>query len=160
MTRFTVAALTATAALALAAGPVLSQSAAPSVDAQLRARGEEYHRAPDTEQNPAEVTATQRLNTAVAVRNDIADQTEQADAEAVLDANVAARAEYSEDVAETRAENARRRAETRAAGAFNAEQQARYEKAMVDWRATVRACEAGDTARCRAGQQQPILSDY
>jgi hypothetical protein len=159
--RHAAVALIATAALTLAAGPGLSQTIpAPAAETRLQTLGEHYHRAPDAAQNPAEVEATRRLNAEVAQRNAAADRAESADAEAVLEANAAARADYRASVAETRAENQRRENEAEAIAAHSADQQARYEKAMADWRSTVRACETGNTARCRAGQQRPILTDF
>ena len=171
--------LVCTAALALTAGTVLAQAmpqatppAAPSpgtasgplvLDAQLRAKGEAYHRAPDAAQNPVELSVTQRLNADVAARNAAADRQEgtagarNAADEAAYQADLA---RYHEDVADTDAENADRAAEARAVAAFNADQHARYDKAMADWRGTMRACETGDTARCRAGQQRPIATDF
>jgi hypothetical protein len=157
------------AALALMAAPAMALSqaapAAPStpadpVEALLRQKGEQYHRAPDAAQNPAEVSATQRLNTEVSIRNEMAEQADRLNAAQVR----AARAEYREQVADNQAEMERREidatinAQSRAE--FNAEQQARYEAAMADWRATVWACETGDTARCRADRRQPVLGDY
>ncbi|MDB5421364.1 MAG: cell wall hydrolase [Brevundimonas sp.] len=163
------------AVLALMAGAALAQASpqtsprtAPAastvvLDAQLRARGEAYHRAPDSSQNPVELTVTQRLNSDVAARNAAADRQDattsarNAEDEAAYQAD---QAQYREDAAETQAENADRAADARAVAAFNADQRARYEKAMADWRATMRACETGDTARCRAGQQRPIVTDF
>ena len=154
----------AAAVLALIAGSALAQTQgqtpSPAVEAQLAVKGEQYHRAPDSAQNPAEVSATQRLNTQVAAQGDLAAQQNRA---AAVEARVD-RAEYREAVADSRAEAERQQVDAsinaQSRAEFNAEQQARYEKAMADWRATVRACETGDTARCRAGQQQPVLSDY
>ena len=165
----------APAALALMAGAALAQTPAPqaapqtaapaatstlTLDATLRAKGEQYQRAPDAEQNPVELNVTQRLNADVAARNEAAGRQDAAAAteqEAVASSE---RAQYRADVAATEAENADRAAEARAVAAFNAEQRDRYEKAMADWRATMRACETGDTARCRAGQQRPIATDF
>ena len=115
--------------------------------AALEARGETNGPAPDSAQNPVEVTITQRLNAEIVRRDELADQTDRA--------NQAAVAEYKEAVADNQAEreriaidaqiNAQSRAE------YDADQEARYQKAMADWRATTAACERGDTARCRAG---------
>lgn len=149
------------AALALTAGPSLAQTTAP--DAPLQAKGETYHRAPDAAQNPVELTATQRLNAEVAAQNAVADRHDAvAEARSAADdaAYQADRARYREDVAATATENADRAAESRTRAAFNADQLSRYDKAMADWRATMRACETGDTARCRAGQQRPIATDF
>ena len=165
----------APAALALMAGAALAQTPAPqtapqtaapattstlTLDATLRAKGEQYHRAPDAEQNPAELNVTQRLNADVAARNEAADRQDAAAATEQEAAASSERAQYRADVTATEAENADRAAEARAVAAFNAEQRDRYEKAMADWRATMRACETGDTARCRAGQQRPIATDF
>ena len=119
--------------------------------AALEARGETNGPAPDSAQNPVELTITQRLNAEVARRDEMADQTDRANqAEHAADV-----AEYKEAVADNQAErerigidaqiNAQSRAE------YDADQEARYQKAMADWRATNDACQRGDTARCRAG---------
>ena len=154
----------APAVMALMAGAALAQTApqtsATSQEAMLRAKGETYHRAPDSKQNPSEVTETQRLNAAVAARNEAADRHDAVVAQSNAQqqaAYEAERAQYQEERALTEAEQA---AEARAIAAFNADQRARYEKAMADWRATTQACRMGDTARCRAGQQRPIVTDF
>ncbi|MDI6625516.1 MAG: cell wall hydrolase, partial [Brevundimonas sp.] len=75
--------LTAALALALAAAPVMAQTAPPAAaNAQpgseewLRIRGEMYNRAPDSEQDPAELAATARLNAEIAARNAAAAEAE------------------------------------------------------------------------------------
>jgi hypothetical protein len=97
----------AAAVLALLAGPALAQSTAPSDNvttllglfgvphpaanlnpepfasaAALELKGETNGPAPDSEQNPVEVSITQRLNAQVAERNELADQTDRANAAA------------------------------------------------------------------------------
>ena len=119
--------------------------------AALEARGETNGPAPDSAQNPVELTITQRLNAEVARRDEMADQTDRANqAEHAADV-----AEYKAAVADNQAErerigiDARINAQSRAE--YDADQEARYQKAMADWRATNDACQRGDTARCRAG---------
>jgi len=174
-------ALTVAAVLALLAGPALAQSTAPadnvsallgapapasapqapasqtrtqtsaSTAAALELKGETNGPAPDSEQNPVEVSITQRLNAQVAQRNELADQTDHANAVAHAEAVH----EYREQKADVEAETERQavdaqiNAQSRAE--YDADQEARYQKAMADWRATVAACERGNTARCQAG---------
>src|SRR5690606_13665798 len=67
------------AAVAMAAAPALAQTAPspdPGSEAWLRMRGEMYSRAPDSEQDPAEVAATARLNAGIAARNAAAAEAE------------------------------------------------------------------------------------
>jgi len=122
-----------------------------STNAALELKGETNAPAPDSEQNPVEVSITQRLNAQVAQRNELADQTDQANAAAYSEAVH----EYKEQKADVQAETERQQidaqinAQSRAE--YNAEQEDRYQKAMADWRATVAACDRGDTARCNAG---------
>ncbi|MBF0664564.1 MAG: cell wall hydrolase [Brevundimonas sp.] len=130
--------LIAAAAVVLAAAPVLAQTAPPPADAEpgseawLRQRGEMYRRAPDSEQDPAEVAATARLNAEIAARNSAAAET---DAEAAVS--------FEQRNAEWRAETARletERAQWEAnASAANAAQ-ARWERDLAAWEAEVAAC--------------------
>jgi len=178
--RRTAPAAVAAAVLALLSGPVLAQSTQPadnvdallgspartpapaptpaaqtrtpaSTAAALELKGETNGPAPDSEQNPVEVSITQRLNAQVAERNELADQTDQANAAAHAEAVH----DYREEKADVQAETERLRidaqinAQSRAE--YDADQEARYQKAMADWRATVAACERGNTARCTAG---------
>ncbi len=171
---------TLAAIAALLAGPALAQSTAPAdnVDALLGAstqppaqttttpartgpnpasaaalelKGETNGPAPDSEQNPVEVSITQRLNAQVAERNELADQTDHTNQAAYAEAVH----EYTEQKADVEAETERQaidaqiNAQSRAE--YDADQEARYQKAMADWRATVAACDRGDTARCNAG---------
>ena len=82
MIRFT---LIAASALAMAAAPVLAQTApastaqpVPGSEEWLRLRGEMYRAAPDSEQDPAELAATARLNAEIAARNAAAARAAQA----------------------------------------------------------------------------------
>lgn len=152
---------TAFAALALLAAPALSQSVSAattaqtqattpagqaSLDAMLRAKGEEYHRAPDSEQNPAEVQATQSLNAEVAAGNQAA-----ADLEAAQEAGYErAVAGNQADAAEIEAMNAKYEADLAAANAARAE----YDRAYATWEGLIRACEASGRTDCRVNAPQ------
>lgn len=124
---------------------------APTAATALELKGETNGPAPDSAQNPVEITITQRLNAEVARRDEMAAQTDRTN-QAEHQAEVA---EYKEAVADNQAEreriaidaqiNAQSRAE------YDADQEDRYQKALADWRATNAACQRGDTARCRAG---------
>jgi hypothetical protein len=117
----------------------------------LRARGERYHRAPDSAQDPDEVRRTQALNAEITAQNDLAESEDRANQAAQADAQRRYQIEMEQTQAEARAANAQHEADLAAA----AEAQARYEREMADWRATVAACERGDRARCNAGRQGP-----
>jgi hypothetical protein len=128
MTRLT---LTAVAMIALAA-PVLAQTP-PGSDAALRQRGEAYHRAPDSEQVPAEVAATARLNAGIASNNAAAASVE---AEALAEYE-RANARWQADTAGLEAREAQWEADKAAAEAA----QARYERERAAWEAEMAACE-------------------
>lgn len=135
MTRQT---LIAAAALMLAAAPVFAQTAPtppnpePGSEAWLRMRGEMYSRAPDSEQNPAEVAATARLNAEIAARNAAAAEAEAGAAASFEERNAAWRAETS------RLETERAQWEANAAAARAA--QAQWERDRAAWEAEVEAC--------------------
>jgi len=129
MTRLTN--LIAAAAVVLAGGPVLAQTP-PGSDADLRQRGETYHRAPDSEQIPAEVAATARLNAEVAARNAAAASLE---AEALAEYE-RANARWREDSAGLEAREAKWEADRAAAEAAQAE----YERQRAAWEAEMAAC--------------------
>ena len=130
--------LTAALALTLAAAPVLAQTAPSPTNAQpgseewLRVRGEMYSRAPDAEQDPAEVAATAELNAAIAARNAAAAEAEAAAAAAFEDRNAAWRAETA------RIETERAQWEANAAAALAA--QAQWEREQAAWEARMEAC--------------------
>ncbi|HEX8472120.1 MAG TPA: cell wall hydrolase [Brevundimonas sp.] len=130
--------------------PELATPAA-TANAALEARGETNGPAPDSAQNPVELTITQRLNAEVVRRDEMADQTDRTN-QAEYKAEVA---EYKEAVADNQAERERividAQINTQARAEYDADQESRYQKAMADWRATNAACERGDAARCRAG---------
>ena len=132
--------LTAATALALAAGPVLAQTAPskpaanvePGSPEWLRLRGEQYHRAPDSEQNPAEVAATARLNAEIAARN-----------AAAADGEAQASASWEERNAQWRAETARletERAQWEANNAAASAARAQWERDNAAWEAEMAAC--------------------
>jgi hypothetical protein len=132
--------LIAAAALTLAAAPVLAQTApktpAPADTGSqewLRQRGEQYHRAPDSEQNPAEVAATVRLNAEIAARNDAAANAEAEAAAAYESGNASWRA----DTARLETERAQWEANVAAANAA----QAQWERDHAAWEAEMAACQ-------------------
>lgn len=151
------AALLAAALSVVLAAPALAQTPTPPRPAQatpsdpigdlLRSKGERYHRAPDSAQDPDELRQTQALNAEIVAQNDLAENEDRANAAAYSEAQARYQAEMEA------AEADRQRYETEA-GAIG-EAQARYERAMADWRATVAACERGDRARCEAGRRAP-----
>lgn len=149
----------AIAALAMFAAPALAQSVSAtgqaqattpagqtSLDAMLRAKGEEYHRAPDSEQNPAEVQETQALNAEIATENQAAAELEAAQEAGYERALAGAQA----DAAEIAAMNAKYEAELAAANAAKAE----YDRAYATWEGLIRACEASGRTDCRANAPQ------
>ncbi|MDP3803452.1 cell wall hydrolase [Brevundimonas sp.] len=144
MTRLIFAAATA---LLLAAAPVLAQTTppqapkvqtpaadpAPGSQEWLRLRGESYSAAPDSEQDPAEVAATIRLNAEIVARNDAAERAE-------IEGTAAWEAENARWRAETaRLETQRAQWEADAAAAEAA--RLRYERERAAWEAEVAACQ-------------------
>ncbi|HYC75912.1 hypothetical protein [Brevundimonas sp.] len=127
--------LTAAVALALAAVPVIARSQSaptPGSEEWLRLRGEQYHRAPDSEQNPAEVAATARLNAEIAARN-----------AAAAEAEAGAMASFEERNAQWRAETARletERAQWEANVAAANAARAQWERDNAAWEAEMEAC--------------------
>lgn len=104
--------------------------------------GEAYHRAPDSAQTPEELAATQRLNAQIAARNQQAEDTERAQAEAYA----ASRAQYEQSVndatqAQLAYEESVRQADA-ARRAWEAERD-RADQARADWLANTRPCAAG-----------------
>lgn len=147
MTRFTFA---CAAALTLAAAPVLAQQAKtvapvavpqqaqPAVGSEewLRQRGESYSAAPDSEQDPAEVEATSKLNTGIA-----------AEAAAAEQADARARADFEAENQSWREEQARSstaRAQWEADVAAADSARARWERDRARWEADVAACRASN----------------
>lgn len=126
------------AALTLAAAPVFAQTPPPATAAQpgseewLRVRGEMYNRAPDSEQDPAEVEATARLNAEIAARNAAAADAELQSTTAFEEQNAAWRAETA------RLETERVQWEANAAAARAAE--AQWERERAAWEAEMAAC--------------------
>ena len=126
---------------ALLSQAVPNQNPAPVND------GEAYHRAEDSEQDPAEVRTTQALNDEIASRNQLAENQERADQaqfeaerakyEATVTASTQAQLAYEEDVRRSNAAQSEWQAE-----------QARWQAERARWEADVRACQAGDRSRC------------
>lgn len=148
------------AALSLLAAPVTAQTPGraptPPKPAQnapsdpvgdLLRKGEAYHRAPDSAQDPDELRQTQALNDEIVAQNDLAENEDRANAAAYA----RTQARYQAELEAAEAQRLRHEADMRAA----AEAQADYERQMADWRATAAACERGDRARCNAGRQAP-----
>lgn len=148
-----------TAAGLMLAGPALAQTKPPaqtppsdSVGALLDQKpgvndGEAYHRAPDSEQNPAEVRTTQALNDEIAQRNQLAENQEAAD-QAAFEQE---RARYEATVADLNQQQLAYEESVRQANAAERawrEDVARSEAARRQWEADVQACRAGDRSRC------------
>ena len=154
--------LTTTLAFSLAAGSAYAQSQSQSqtrpqpapkdpVAEMLLSKGERYHRAPDSAQDPDELRQTQALNAEIVAQNDLAENEDRANQSAQAEAQRRWQAEVDQTEAQARADRERHQADLRAAD----EAQARYERDMADWRATAAACQRGDTARCNAGRKTP-----
>ena len=154
--------LTTTLAVSLAAGSAYAQSQSQSqtrpqpapkdpVAEMLLSKGERYHRAPDSAQDPDELRQTQALNAEIVAQNDLAENEDRANQAAQAEAQRRWQAEVEQTEAQARADRERHEADLRAAD----EAQARYERDMADWRATAAACQRGDTARCNAGRKTP-----
>lgn len=143
MTTLTAVALTAVFATAAAAqtGPVTAQTAPhqdpPGLEAQLRAKGEAYSRAPDSEQNPTEVATTVQLNTQIAAQNEAAALMEQREASVNSEVN-------SEVDAEFERANQRYLADKAAHDANQAE----YMRAREAWDGLIQACVASGRRDC------------
>ncbi|WP_303713544.1 cell wall hydrolase [Brevundimonas naejangsanensis] len=157
--------LALTLALSALAAPAGAQSTAPRADqpqaqaqtpsrdhvAEMLIKGERYHRAPDSKQDPDELRRTQALNAEIVAQNDLAENEDRANQTAQAEAQRRWQAELDQTEADARAARERHEADLRVAG----EARARYDREMADWRATVAACERGDRARCNAGRQGP-----
>ncbi|WP_313576212.1 cell wall hydrolase [Brevundimonas sp.] len=150
--------LTTTLAVSLTVGSAYAQSQtrpqpAPKdpVAEMLLSKGERYHRAPDSAQDPDELRQTQALNAEIVAQNDLAENEDRANQSTQAEAQRRWQAEVDQTEAQARADRERHEADLRAAD----EAQARYERDMADWRATAAACQRGDTARCNAGRNTP-----
>lgn len=114
---------------------LLGATTTPTVNA-----GEAYHRADDSQQDPAEVRTTQALNAEIASRNELAENQERADRVAfeTARANYEAAAEVANqdrldhEEALRQSEAARRQ----------------WEQDQARWEADARACRTGRRARC------------
>lgn len=141
--------LTCIAALTLAVAPAMAQTApqaakpaaepqaaapAPGSDEWLRQRGETYHSAPESAQDPAEVSATAKLNESIATRNAAAEQAEAAD-QARFDSETQ---RWQADSA--RSSTARVQWESDVAAANAA--QAQWERDRAAWEREMAACRA------------------
>lgn len=103
-----------------------------------RQRGETYRTVPDSRQDPAEVAATIKLNEGIVAQNEAAAEAEVA----TIAANDAVREAWLAESAQIEADNARIAAE-------NAAAQERYQRDMVLYEQSVRACEQAGGRNCR-----------
>lgn len=140
--------LTCFAALMLAVAPAGAQTAAPQTapvaapqaaptpgsDEWLRQRGETYHSAPESAQDPAEISATAKLNEAITARNAAAEEAEVAD-QARFDRE---NQRYQEDAARSNTARVQWEADVAAANAA----QAQWERERAAYEAEVAACRA------------------
>ncbi|WP_291838077.1 cell wall hydrolase [Brevundimonas sp.] len=137
--------LTCITALTMAAAPAVAQAAkpvaepqaaapAPGSDEWLRLRGETYHSAPESAQDPAEISATAKLNESIAARNAAAEQAEAAD-QARFDSETQ---RWEADSARSSTARVQWEADVAAANAA----QAQWERDRAAWEAEVAACRA------------------
>ena len=133
--------LTAAIALGLAAAPVAAstpqqdpRTPAPGSEAWLRLKGETNRQAPDSEQDPAELAATARLNAEIAARNAAAAETESKAQAAWEQADESWRAEAARVETE--------RAQWEANNAAYLAAQAQWERDTAAWEARMAACRA------------------
>ena len=150
--------LTVTAvALGLMVGPSLAQTkpgmpapapqaTAPATPAPaqgseewLRQRGESYHSAPESAQDPEEVATTAKLNAVIVDRNAEADALDQDQ----RNEHDRAQANYEADLVQS--ERARQQWE-----ADNAAAQERYAREQAAYEAAVRSCERAGGRNCRS----------
>ena len=144
MTR-TTATAAALAALMMVAAPALAQTAKPTDAPQataptpgseewLRQRGESYHSAPESAQDPAEVTATAKLNEGIAARNDAAEQADAAEENRFNSENQ----RWQDDAARSNTARVQWEADVAASNAA----QAQWERERAAYDAEVAACRA------------------
>lgn len=108
-----------------------------SRDAVLRARGEAYHRASDSEQTPEELAETRRLNDQIVAANDAAGKAE-----------AAAQLEYDAALARYQTEVRRNAEQAEAATQAARAAQEQYDRDYAAWREQVRLCESGVRSAC------------
>ncbi len=141
--------LTCIAALTMAVPPAMAQSAKPQAAPQpapqaeaptpgseewLRQRGETYHSAPESAQDPVEVSATAKLNEGIAARNDAAEQAEAAEHARFNSENQ----RWQDDTARSNTARVQWEADVAAANAA----QAQWERDRAAYDAEVAACRA------------------
>lgn len=143
----TPAAVAGLAALMMVAAPALAQQTAkptpqaatpqtptPGSDDWLRQRGESYHSAPESAQDPVEVTATAKLNEGIAARNEAAEQADTAEETRFNSENQ----RWQDDTARSNTARVQWEADTAAANAA----QAQWERQRAAYEAEVAACRA------------------
>mgnify|MGYP003575576518 CR=1 FL=1 len=146
--------LTGLAALMLVAAPAAAQQATPAATAPsaapagdpgpgsgewLRVRGETYPSGPESAQDPAEISATARLNEEIAARSAAAEQSDAVD-RAHADAE---RERWREETARANTARVQWESDTAAANAA----QAQWERDRAAYEAEVAACRAA-SRRC------------
>lgn len=143
----TVVALSTGLLLIAGTAPALAQTVPPppgsaAQAAALQARGETYHRAPDTAQDPDELATTAKLNAMIVAENDATARREAAAAAAFAEAD----ARYRAEAAAAATLQANYDADQKTAAAAQAE----YDRAHATWEGLIRACEASGRRDCRA----------
>jgi hypothetical protein len=119
---------------------LLPPAPAPTRPAPVVNDGEAWHRAPDEQQDPAELRTTRALNDEILQRNLLAESQERAD-QAAFEAE---RARYEAEATRARDSQLAYEAALREADAA----QRRWAADRAQWEADIRACEAGDRTRC------------
>lgn len=124
--------------------PTLDPNDPKSRDAWLQARGEAYHRAPDSAQTEEELRATRILNDEITARNDLADR-----------ADEASRLEYDAAFARYQVELRRTQERARADAEATRAAQDQYDRDYAAWRDLVMRCQAGQRAACATPTPAP-----
>jgi hypothetical protein len=127
--------------------PYRDQRVLPSADATdaqarealLRARGEAYHRAPDSAQTEEELRVTRALNAETAAQSALADK-----------ADEAARLDYQAALARHQIEAQQSQERARAAAQAVRAAQDQYDRDYAAWLESVRLCRSGVRAACAA----------
>ncbi|WP_396594692.1 cell wall hydrolase [Brevundimonas sp. R86498] len=119
---------------------LLPPAPAPADPAPAVNDGEAWHRAPDQQQDPAELRVTRALNDEILQRNLLAESQERADRAAFE----AERARYEAEATRAREAQLAYEAALREAEAA----QRRWAMDRAQWEADIRACEGGDRTRC------------
>lgn len=106
-------------------------------EALLRARGETYHRAPDTQQTEEELRTTRALNAEIVAQNALAAKQEEAQ-----------RLDHDAAVLRHRIEAERLETERQIAADAARAAQEQYDRDYAAWEARADACRGGQRAAC------------